>query len=515
MLTKIALNSRVTQVSTIVLVAMLSSCAVAPKPMTHSERSEQMKQDTIDMFTGQEAVSAPITMEDAIARALKYNLDNRLKMMEEALSQHQLNTANFNLLPKLTANAGYGTRDNDYGSQSLNLLTNERLATSSTSQDKDHTFGDLTLSWNILDFGVSYFQAKQQADQLLILQERRRKVVQTMTQQVRQAYWQAVGAQLLESKINVVIANAEKALNDSRTIESERLRSPVEALNYQRQMLDTLRQLEIIRDELTQAKPRLASVMNMPPSENFQVVIPGQLDIPEVKTELSKMEETALLNRPELMEASYNERISVLETRKAIARLFPGIELSAGAHYDSNSFLVNETWNAAGIRVGWNLFNLFNASNIKKTAAAQLEVSQKQRLALHMAVLTQVNVAYRDYLSRKHQFERNRDISSVEERLLTYTRNSASSNAESRAQEIRASASALMSELRLYQSYGLLQSSYGQILATLGVDLLPANLPNNSVTSLSHAVTNAQQKADLALGTVYSSAAISATSTPQ
>ena len=34
---------------------------------------------------------------------------------------------------------------------------------------------DLGLSWNVLDFGVSYYQSKQNADRLLVAQERRRK----------------------------------------------------------------------------------------------------------------------------------------------------------------------------------------------------------------------------------------------------------------------------------------------------------------------------------------------------
>lgn len=492
---------RTSQVSALVLIAVLSGCAVAPHAITSDERKAQISADKESMFAGQDAISGPITLEDAIARALKYNLDNRLKLMEEALSAKQLDVANFNLLPKLTANAGYSDRNNEAGSSSMDLITGKRLPTSSTSQDKSHTATDLTFSWNILDFGVSYFQAKQQADQGLILQERRRKVVQTMTQQVRQAYWQAVGAQLLEEKINDVMGTAEKALTDSRTIENERLRSPLESLNYQRQMLDMVRQLESIRDELTQAKPRLASLMNLPPNADFKVIVPSQLEVPTVTAELSKMEEMALQNRPELMEASYNERISVLETRKAIARLFPGVEFSASTNHDTNSFLVNNQWNATGIRVGWNLMNVFNISNIKGMANAQLEVSRNQRLALNMAVLTQVHVAYRDYLGRKHQYERNAEMFDVDQRILTHTHNAANSSADSRLQEIRASASALMSELRQYQSYGALQSSYGQILATLGVDLLPKQLTTTDLTTLSAEVKKAETAADSNFGT--------------
>jgi len=491
-----------TQVSAAVLITVLSGCAVAPKPITMDERKAQIASDKEAMFAGQDAIVGPITLEDAIARSLKYNLDNRLKLMEEALATRQLDMANFNLLPKLTASAGYSSRNNEAGSSSMDLITGNRLPTSSTSQDKNHTSTDLTLSWNVLDFGVSYFQAKQQANQGLILQERRRKVVQTMTQQVRQAYWQAVGAQLLEDKINKVMNGAELALTDSRTVEKERLRSPLDSLNYQRQMLDILRQLESIRDELTQAKPRLASLMNLPPNADYKVVIPSQLEIPTVTTELARMEELALQNRPELMEASYNERISVDETHKAIARLFPGIEFSAGTSHDTNSFLVNNQWSTTGVRVGWNLMNVFNISNTKGLAHAQLEVSKNQRLALNMAVLTQVHVAYRDYLGRKHQYDRNADMSNVDQRILTYTQNAANNSADSRLQEIRASASALMSELRQYQSYGALQSSYGQILATLGVDLLPKALPGNDLPTLSQAIKQAEATADNNFGTI-------------
>jgi len=293
---------------------------------------------------------------------------------------------------------------------------------------------------------------------------------------------------------------AEKALSDSRTAEQERLRSPMDSLNYQRQMLDIIRQLEAVRDELAQAKPRLASIMNLPPGSSFTLASPGQLQAPVISTDLNQMEELALLNRPELVEAQYQERISVLETRKAIARLFPGIEFTAGAYYDSNSFLVNNDWNAASLRVSWNLLNLFNIQNTRDAAEAQVEVARSQRLALNMAVLTQVHVTYRDYVNRKHQFERSVDIFGVDQRILGHTRNATRSSADSRLQEIHAGASALISELRLYQSYGALQSAYGQTLATLGVDLLPDKLSDDDLATVQKAVSTAQQEATQRFG---------------
>ena len=80
-----------------------------------------------------------------------------------------------------------------------------------------------------------------------------------MLAQLRQAYWQALGAQELEQSLKASLAQVDQALAASRTIESERLKNPMEALGYQRQMLEILRQLELVRDELAQTKPRLAS----------------------------------------------------------------------------------------------------------------------------------------------------------------------------------------------------------------------------------------------------------------
>lgn len=467
---------------------LLSACAITPEPLGMGERNQALPTERAALVRDQEALSGAVTLDEAIARALKYNLDYRLKLMEEALAQRQLDLARADLLPKLTAAAGYYGRNNENGSSSQDLATGQQSLVPSTSTDKEHGTSDLTLSWNVLDFGVSYYQGRQTADRTLVAQERRRKTVHLVMQQVRQAYWQAVGAQLLENKTGPVLAQARQALADSRKIENERLQSPLDTLNYQRQLLDIIRQLEAINDELSQAKPRLASLMNLEPGKPFTLAIPSGLDAPQLKLSIEKMEETALLRRPELMEARYNERIGVLETKKALARLLPGLEFSLGAHYDTNSFLVNSSWRDAGLRVSWNLMNVLNASTIRGAAEAQREIATSQRLALSMAVLTQTHVAYRDYTGRVRQYELSNEMDKVEQRILEHTRNATKSDAQGKLQEVRAAASALMSELRLYQSYGALQGAYGQVLATLGLDPLPESLPSHDLSAVRDAV---------------------------
>ena len=59
-----------------------------------------------------------------------------------------------------------------------------------------------------------------------------------------------------------------------------------------------------------------------------------------------------LRTRPELREQDYQARISAAETRKAMLRLLPGLEFSAGGHYDSNSSSATDRQGRPGHRTG-------------------------------------------------------------------------------------------------------------------------------------------------------------------
>ncbi len=197
------------------------------------------------------------------------------------------------------------------------------------------------------------------------------------------------------------------------------------------------------------------------------------------------MEIRALLQRPELNEADYNERISMYETKKAIARMFPGIELSVGGHYDGNSFMVNQQWVEGGARLTWNLMNLISGPSQYKIAKSQVEISKAQRLALSVAILTQVHVSYQNFYSRKRQFELSGQMQDIDSRIHEQTMNQAKSGAQNHLNEIRSATAALMAEYRSYQNYASLQSACGQIIATLGDEPLPETVTSYEIKDLS------------------------------
>jgi outer membrane protein TolC len=457
----------------------LAGCMVQTQTLSLGERSAMLSAERIAMFAEQEPVATAISLDEAMARTLKYNLDNRVKLMEVAVAQGQLDLASFELLPDLAVSAGYNTRSNILASRSKDLTTGTVAPSYSTSSDQSSGLADLSMSWNVLDFGVSYFAARQQSDRLLVAKEQRRKVVHLLMQQVRQAYWEAVGAQRMERLVGPLLSQAQSALASSRNIESDGLSAPVDQLTYQRELIGLVLQLETIRDQLLQAKPKLASLMNIEPGRPFTLSAPERLPTLSSPVGAADMYEYALLYRPEILEAGYNQRIGIDETQRAMASLLPGLSIKVGANADSNSFLLNNEWQFAGIQVSWNLLNLLNAGAIRNNAEAKLTLAQHQKMALHMAVLTQTHIAWLEYQGRKRQFDLNRELNTVEQRILEHTRNATEASAQGKLAEIRAATAALTAQLRLYQSYSAYQGAYGQLVTSLGIDPVAPEIIEN------------------------------------
>ena len=164
---------------------ILGSCTVARQPLTSADLQKSAKIDRELMFGGENQLIGSLSLEEATARALKYNLDNRARYMEQALALNQLELDNYQLLPSIVANAGYSDRSGWNATNSKTIKGPDPTSNYSYGTDKTLFTGDLTFSWNVLDFGVSYYNARQNADRSLIAEERRRKVVESLIREVQ------------------------------------------------------------------------------------------------------------------------------------------------------------------------------------------------------------------------------------------------------------------------------------------------------------------------------------------
>jgi outer membrane protein TolC len=472
-------------------VALLSACAVTPTPFTAEEFSAKAKADRAAMFDGQETLSRPLTLSDAVARVLKYNLDKRAKMMDEALALGQTDLDRFDLLPKLTANAGYTERSEPNATRSRDLITQTTSTSNPTySADRFSITSDLGLTWNILDFGVSYFTAHQNADRALIAQEKRRKTVNNLVQEVRFTFWRAAAAQALKAKVGETIASSEKALRDSERVESEKLKNPTETLRVQKTLLESIRQLEAIDQELTTAKAELAALINVAPGSDFKLEVPsnGDMSIPAWSMSIEDMEEAAMINNPDLREQDYQSRIAIDDTQKEILKLLPGVTLSFSRQYESNSFLMDNRWNDVGAKVTWNLLNVLSGPDRIAHSESAEKVAEAKRIALRMAVLAQVHVVSHQFASAAKQFERANKLWGIEMRLADASGNQQRGGTANDIERISTETSAIAAELRRFQTYAQMQSAYGKLQSTIGADPVPARVASHTLDGVSGAI---------------------------
>ena len=467
---------------------ILAGCTMTPKLATQEEVRERVKSDTDRMHVNQAPISAPVSLEEAIARTLKYNLDYRLKKMESALALGLTDYASYDTLPKLLANAGYRTRSNQSGGTSIGILDGVQSLRPSTSEERSHTLAGAEFSWNLLDFGVSYYRARQQSDQFLIAEERRRKVVQNMVQDVRAAYWRALGAQRLSAQAKDILERAQLALARSREAETQRVISPVQALNYQRALLDAISFLNQRRQDLEFASHELAALMNVEPGVTFSVAETVEARLPAPPNDVRKLEELALVQRPELREEDFKKRISADETRKQLLGMLPGISFDAGLQYDSNQLLNSNRWAQGGVRISWNLLQLVALPSLKATQEQQVRTDEARRMALSMAVMTQLRIGVERYRLAVEDFRLADTAAQVDKRMADYTRAAVTARLESELEAIRTQARAVLGSFQRANTYASAQIAFGRLYNTLGFDPLPDDFDGNDLQALTERV---------------------------
>jgi len=200
------------------LVLVLVGCTSVPQTLTEAEAVSNAISARNAITAQQEPVTQSISLYEAMARALKYNLDHNVSMMELDLAKADYDLSRHDLLPRVVANGGYYGRSNQAGSSSLSLLSGRESLEPSTSTDRNTWSGDLTASWNVLDFGLSKIRSEQLAAQSLIYDARRRKAVIQIMEDVHRAYWRAVSSERLSQRLTALESDVNQAFDQSRAL---------------------------------------------------------------------------------------------------------------------------------------------------------------------------------------------------------------------------------------------------------------------------------------------------------
>ena len=459
--------------STIAAGILLAGCSVKPEPILSEYVKEDVKNNLLFLNQISQPITKPITLDEAINRAIENNLSKKLDLLSSALAEQKIDIVAFEALPSLTTKAGYSKRNNYAASQSASFQNGEPQplpGSYSVSQDKESKTAGVAFSWNILDFGLSYVRANQQADRFLIAKEKERKSIHNIKEEVRNTYYQAVSADELLQSIQPIMKEVQKALDDSEKMTKLNLDSPIKSLTYQRELLEVIRSLNTLEENLLKSKTELSKLMGLKPRTHFELAekIKDKYELPNVEIPVETLEKYALENRPELQETRYQERISQDEVRAVMLKMLPGIDLNAGYSSDNSKYLLNNDWISYGTGVSWNLMNVFNSNLNHKLAETQIELAKQQKLALSMAVISQVHISMLDFEQAKKDYKLSEKYFGVAKEIYKIIENENALDVNGNLSLIKEKLNYLISNLRLSSSYAKVQNSYGKVISSVG-----------------------------------------------
>lgn len=467
------------------LCCLLSGCTFTPKPIPVEERYNQAKKDIASLFKSTPTPNHKLDFTKALALGLKNNLDYRIKRAEIALQSGQLQVAEMIMFPAINLTGSYYTRNNELATFSITpdgQTTSILTATPPTLQT--YRTG---ISWNILDFGISYLKAKQQGNRVMIAEEEARKQAQLLTQDILVAYWRAYSAQELlddtknvQKLLNKAKLQVNKALHD-KTIPKENI------LNFQASLLDGNRKLFQLKYKYDKAMLDLKHLISLPLDTDIRLTAPPK-DLVRIQkienVDFKKIDAISLVNRPELLGQDYQVRIAAHGIQQAILQALPGFTFNYGWNYNSNEFLVNQKWIDKSLDLAWNLINLASLPALYNNAKAVEFHERLKLMALTMTVLTETRYAFSHYvtLSKEYAVAHQQTVNAQKLFQLMRERNLAS--LASTQQVILAKLKYITTKMDEDLLLSDLSTTLGELYLSMGADILPTDLDDKSVDML-------------------------------
>ncbi|WP_081380432.1 TolC family protein [Novacetimonas hansenii] len=466
----------------------MTACSVKPQPMTLAENVLRAQEDRATIDKHYVPLTGGLSISGAIARALRYNYDIEVSKLEVTQQEKNLDLTLMTMLPNMSADAGYSHRGNNNSAESISQLTGEHYLDYSYSEMPTHGTGDAQFSWDLMDAGISYFMARQEAYRALIAVERRRKAINNLVRNTSDVYWRAATAQELLPKIDPMINETEAMLRASRTSEGEHLQNPVVLLDYQANLMRTARELHRLRNDLQSAQIELRSLINVAQNTPLNLTTPVETSLAGGDMDVRKLEDIGLVMRPELRMEAYQQKIDKQDVYKEIIRVLPGIGGIGNLNFDSNSLLYHNYWGQIGVHATYNLMNLVRAPAEFSKAHGAIAVSQLRRLALSVSTLAEIHLSDQQYINALDMLRTARDADEVGRQMEMVADRVERAGAESRSDRVRHRLSGVLAEVDCARAYALAHSSLANLYESVGIDIVPANATTEDLATLNKQV---------------------------
>lgn len=454
---------------------MLSACSPMTKEITADMAAEQVTEDRKEIHQNGPVAEA-LKLEDVMSMALKHNLDAQVAAMDELINADDVSLEMLSALPSVSAKVQRVGRNNVGGSTSVSVATGQQSLQASYSTEQYRTTRALNVEWNLLDAGISIGRGLSASDRVLVAQERRRKVYHNVLQDTYTAFWRSAVAQMALPKLDDLLVKSNDSLNILDQKIEQGLVPLAEAQDDRSALLAQRQELLNLQQNLSLAELELKTLIDYPLDKPIHLDLQGRdwmspSRLPKVNDDIDSLIDTALVSRPEIHEEILNKRIAKRDMKLSILQMFPGIDLILGFNKDRNKYLVYNSWIDGVVGLTANINNIITTPARYSRAKNNQELTERRRLALVAAVMTQVHIAKIRYDSLNDiytDFVRSDDnAQSILKRADDFSNNGLMSDADLVTAQIEATLSSVNKAI----SFTEVQDAYGRLVNTLGTDL--------------------------------------------
>ncbi len=426
----------------------------------------------IDLMAINQDAAAPyyrLTLEEIIAIAVENNYDLLVKAKEFDVQRQFAIRDQLKMLPQLLLNGEESNRNNDLIVASRSVVPNVPPAPPSISTQRHVSRHDITLVFNLLDFGLSYYKARQEEKKGFILALEYEKARQALVLDIHKQYWKAVVSKTAMQDSEFLMEKSQELRSKIGSQINERVLSKTKGLKSCAELQNINIEFTGYDNDYYKAISELIVLMGLPPNATLEIVYDDSRPVNQETEDICKLESMALMRRPELYIKDTEQKISEEEVRYAFLQMLPGIEWFAGNYYDANKYFAFHHWIVAGARATWNLFNIPSQFIDGTGNAKRKDLIKTQRIALSVGVLSQVRLAHILYQENLNQYQLAHTFEEINHSLLLATQMDTQEGISSETDLVIVAAQALLSKVNAIKAYGEAQIALAQLNYSIGV----------------------------------------------
>ena len=465
--------------------ALLAGCTNTPVPLDSEAHNQLIERDRSDK-AAYENQTIELDLKQAIERAVANNLDARVAEYQVLSQKRDVTVRELEALPSLRTSRGVTERSNVGASSSMSVISGLQSLEPSQSTDRRRLVTEMSASWNMMDAVVTLVDADRMKTETSIAGTRYAKVVQNIERDVYAAYWRAYAYGNSNRQTTALLNEARSQIKKYETAAGRNNISVDEVGQKIAEISGRMRTLQETNVRIASSESELKALLNYPQSVRLELKRPPQnLDAIRsvMKSGIIDQEWAALKARPEMREEVLQKNAAINNIHQEILKTFPGLELLANNHYDSNSFLEDHSWNDYSVSIVQNVLNIFTLPARFQAAEEKENLGDVRRSALNAAIVAQVNLGKLRLHQSWEAWNDSREITNMAQKSAKAKQAKASAGFVSGADVLNTRMDAQIETLRGSMAMADLQDAYAAMVNTMGQELDPSSLEPRTITA--------------------------------